>query len=314
MKRFFFLLSLFVVEIVAVDQAFGLLMHHLVDGAASGHIGRDNYISNICADDVLVFGSSRGQGNYNTEMMTDSLGLRCFNCAEDGCGSVLAYARLRMIEERKRPKLIIYDVFPETDYFNFFGDSFTAPFLKVHYDRPGVDSLLWMMDSTERIKMLSGIHRYKAQCKSFKDCVSSRNNADTLCGFVPIDLDFDTLKIHKDIDLYYDRAGGYVYDDVKLSCLKRFVERTRDVNVIFVVSPIWYGMDTAALDTIKQICADNGRKLIDFSNDGKYVHNNDYFKDGCHLNARGADEFTRDFIRRLRAEGVLEDQPGDSLR
>lgn len=305
MKRFLFLLLLFVIEIAALDMAFGLVMRRLVDGATSGHVGRDNYISNVCYDDVLVFGSSRGQGNYNTRMMTDSLGLGCFNCAEDGCGSVLAYARLRMIEERRRPKLIIYDVFPETDYFNFFGDSFTAPFLKVHYDRPGVDSLLWMMDSTERIKMLSGIHRYKAQCKSFKDCVSRRRDWDTLCGFVPIDLDFDTLKIHKEINIYYDRAAGYVYDDVKLGCLKRFVERTRDVEVVCVVSPIWYGMDTAALDTIKRICADNDLRFIDFSNDEKYVHNNLYFKDGCHLNARGADEFTRDFIRRLRRERVL---------
>lgn len=305
MKRFLFLLLLFLVEIAALDMAFGLMMRRLVDGATAGHVGRDNYISNVCCDDVLVFGSSRGQGNYNTRMMTDSLGLRCFNCAEDGCGSVLAYARLRMIEERRRPKLIIYDVFPETDYFNFFGDSFTAPFLKVHYDRPGVDSLLWMMDSTERIKMLSGIHRYKAQCKSFKDCVSQKCDWDTLCGFVPIDLDFDTLKIHKEINIYYDRAAGYVYDDVKLGCLKRFVERTRDVEVVCVVSPIWYGMDTAALDTIKRICADNDLRFIDFSNDEKYVHNNLYFKDGCHLNARGADEFTRDFIRRLRRERVL---------
>lgn len=41
-------------------------------------------------------------------------------------------------------------------------------------------------------------------------------------------------------------------------------------------------------------------RFIDFTNNPKYTHNNLYFKDGTHLNARGADEFTRDLIQCLK--------------
>ena len=46
--------------------------------------------------------------------------------------------------------------------------------------------------------------------------------------------------------------------------------------------------------------------FIDFSNRPKYVHNNAYFIDGDHLNARGADEFTKDLIVELRNQKILK--------
>ena len=45
--------------------------------------------------------------------------------------------------------------------------------------------------------------------------------------------------------------------------------------------------------------------MLSYRNSPKYVHNNDYFKDGDHLNARGADEFTRDLIQELRRQEIL---------
>ena len=46
--------------------------------------------------------------------------------------------------------------------------------------------------------------------------------------------------------------------------------------------------------------------FLDFSNVPKYVHNNVYFKDGSHLNARGADEFTCDLVVELKKRGLVD--------
>ena len=54
------------------------------------------------------------------------------------------------------------------------------------------------------------------------------------------------------------------------------------------------------LEPIREICRQRNVPFIDFSNDPKYVHQNQYFADGIHMNARGADEFTRDLIKYLR--------------
>ena len=57
---------------------------------------------------------------------------------------------------------------------------------------------------------------------------------------------------------------------------------------------------------VRNICLQRNIPLIDFSNNPKYVGNNVYFKDGAHLNARGADEFTKDLIHVLKKRKVIE--------
>ena len=44
----------------------------------------------------------------------------------------------------------------------------------------------------------------------------------------------------------------------------------------------------------------------DFSNNPKYVHCNKYFHDGVHLNAHGADEFTKDLVKKLREQKIID--------
>ena len=59
------------------------------------------------------------------------------------------------------------------------------------------------------------------------------------------------------------------------------------------------------MDYMKQICLERSIPLLDFSNDSKYVHHDEYFSDGIHLNAKGADEFTRDLLETMRKKGII---------
>ena len=81
--------------------------------------------------------------------------------------------------------------------------------------------------------------------------------------------------------------------------LQEYINLVGSHNIVFVVSPIWYGMDTMQLRPLKELCEEKGIILIDFSNDPKYVHKDEFFKNGSHMNAKGADEFTRDFTEKL---------------
>lgn len=306
MKKFLLRLAVFIFGVLIIDFSFGMVVRYLLENTKPGAIQRDDYISNKCCADLMVFGSSRGHHHYNTQMMTDSLDIDCYNCSQHGCGSVLAYARLLMIKQRFVPKYIIYDVYPGNDYLTQVGYFATLSYLRLHYDQPCVDSILWEIDPAERIKMLSAIHRYKDHFKSINEYFKTDSINYGICGYVPEDIRFDSLKVDLSKRFYYDRVDGYEYDKFKLKCLRNFAKRSRDINVVFVVSPVWYGMDTMVLDSVKQICVENDIKLLDYSNDPKYVHNDAFFRDGAHLNARGADEFTRDLIKRLKEEGSLE--------
>ena len=82
--------------------------------------------------------------------------------------------------------------------------------------------------------------------------------------------------------------------------INKLIDELEGSKLYFVVSPRWYGMDSIQFKPIMEVCKDRRIPFIDFSNDPKYVHHDDYFKNGNHMNARGADEFTRDLITNLK--------------
>lgn len=304
MKKFIFKLCLFFLLLVAIDIVFGYVMGEVYKRIDVGGAGRDNYICNKLTDDVLIFGSSRAEKHYNTQMLSDSLRVPCYNCGESGCGIILAYGRLLMLLERYTPKTIIYEVTPSFDFLDGKDNHKYLYRLKRHYDRVGIDSICWSVDPTERYKMMSGMYRHNSSFFQNLIVYLTKVSDDTgIRGFRPENVEMDTMKIKKG-RISYDSRQGYVYDSLKIQYIEKFLNKTKDMNLVFVVSPVWYGQDTLVLNPIKEICKKRDAQLIDFSNNPKYVHNNEYFKDGTHLNARGADEFTRDLIVELRKRGI----------
>ena len=146
----------------------------------------------------------------------------------------------------------------------------------------------------EKYKMMSRMYRYNSRfLQILSDCVRPAQE-DALKGFQPIEGTLDTLKINPEV------IESPQLDSLKISCLKRMIDETDATRFVFVISPYWYGMDDRLIKPLRDLCLQRGILLLDFSNDPKYVHNDDYFIDGVHLNARGADEFTRDLVKRLR--------------
>lgn len=307
MKKFIFKVCLFFFIVVVIDIAFGFAMGEVSKRIDIGGAGRDNYICDKVTDEILIFGSSRAEHHYNAQMLTDSLGVPCYNCGEGGCGILLAYGRLLMLLERYTPKTIIYEVTPGFDFHDGKDNHKYLYRLKQHYDRAGVDSIFWSVDPTERYKMISGMYRHNSSfLQNLLVYFMGVSNDTGIRGFRPYDVEMDTMKVRKDY-IAYDSKEGYVYDSLKISYIRKFLNKTKGINLVFVMSPMWYEQDTLVLEPIKEICRDGKFQLIDFANNPKYVHHNEYFKDGTHLNARGADEFTRDLIVELRKRGLLNE-------
>ena len=102
-----------------------------------------------------------------------------------------------------------------------------------------------------------------------------------------------------------EKPEDFNFDTLKLYYLKKYTDVIGE-NLVFVVSPIWYGMDTRQLQPVIDLCKKRNIPFIDYSNNPKYVHNDYYFKDGTHMNARGADEFTQDLIHELKIREILK--------
>ena len=153
------------------------------------------------------------------------------------------------------------------------------------------------IDPTEKYKMLSKMYCYNSR---FIEILFDYIHPIEECGikgYIPYNSKMDKTKIDpNEIDKHLE---SYDFDPLKLDYIKKLIDAVGNENIIVTVSPRWYGLDQASYKPLKEICKEKGVIFLDFSNHPKYVHNDYYFKDGTHLNARGADEFTRDLLQQL---------------
>lgn len=295
MKKFVGKIGLFFLLVIVADVVIGHGLNYMISHITVGGQGRDNYIANEAKDDVLVFGSSRAVHHYNSSMIEDSLGLSCYNCGDDGSGIILSYGRLLMIKERHQPKIIIQDVSPSFDLMVNDNHKYLG-WLKSHYNKECLHTIFNDVDKTEKYKMKSNLYRYNSRfLQNVITFFTGKANDGGIRGFRPKKGTLDKMKL-KDVE----KRDCYEYDSLKLEYINKFIDLAEGAKLYFVISPMWYGMDSLQFQPLSEICQERGITLIDFSNDPKYVHRDEFFKDGVHMNAEGADEFTRDLIAKLR--------------
>ena len=294
MKRHLIKITAFFIVIILLDALVGLVFSRLTGCARGGDTARNEYICNVTSEDVLIFGSSRAIHHYDPAIITSATGLSCYNCGQDGNGAILNYGRYHLISQRYHPKVIIYDVMPLYDFLTGEDNSKYLGWLRPYYDRDGIADIFASVDPMEKYKMMSQMYRYNSRfIQILSDCLRPAKD-DKLNGFQPLVGDLDTLKITP------EKPGPLSVDSLKISYLERMIEESAETRFVMVVSPYWYGMDTELMTPIKQLCQQRDILLLDFSNDPKYVGNNRYFIDGAHLNALGAEEFSRDLVTRLK--------------
>lgn len=294
MKRFVIRLFVFLAMMFVLDRGVGVAMKYLQDHAKGGYVGHHNYILHQAKEDILIFGSSRAIHHYNPQLLMDSLGMSCYNCGQDGNGIILSYGWWQMIKDRYQPKMIIYDVTPGLDLLMGEDNSKYLGWLRSEFDNEGVKQIFEDIDPTEKYKMQSMMYRYNSKfLQNIIDYVHPLFKISSN-GYLPLKGEMDKMKVREPKE-----KTKYVFDPQKLKYLELFIKeiKERGIKLIFVASPIWYGKSNAQFEPLCAICNKQDIPFYVFSNDTAYVHHNEFFKDGNHLNARGADAFTSDFIR-----------------
>ena len=296
MKSFGIKVILFFVLLGVVDDLGGYALGYLANHARGGFTQRDAFICDSLETDILLMGSSRCVRHYNPQIITDSLGMSCYNSGQMGNGVILNYGRLKMVCERKKPQVVIYDIEPSFDLMEGEDNHRYLTWLKQHYDRSGIADIFERIDKTEKYKMMSQLYRYNSRIVELATDFLHPISSVRANGFTPLKGEMDKTKIR----VAGEKKKEHVVDPVKIEYINKLMDELQGSKLYFVVSPKWYGIDSLEFKPIMDICQERGIPFMDFSNDPKYVRQDQYFKDGNHMNARGADEFTRDLIRLLR--------------
>ena len=152
--------------------------------------------------------------------------------------------------------------------------------------------------------MLSMLYRYNSRFHQIViDYLHPVHNINK--GFLPVYQDLDPLRVKTEEQISDVVQREIQLDSLKVRFLSEMIQDVGNTNFVFVYSPTWYGTHYPSLDLVRKFARENNVDFIDFSTNEKYVRHDDFFYDGYHMNARGADEFTRDLMSELRERHLL---------
>lgn len=293
MRRFLIRLFLFAAILAALDALYGIVMASRRPTITQGWIGAENDVLLHTTAPVLVFGTSRAKRHYDVRVLRDSLRTDVYNCGIDAMGIHFFSMRLRQILRRYTPRVIIYDVVPAYDLMRSEANVLAARQLMPYFHDPEVYRYIRRLSPRDWLAAHSAVYRYATQLR--RNSLEMVGDTGYIAGYQPID---PILNIRK--------VPGYGADPHpdpdKLAALADLVAlcRRHHIRLLFVVSPCWQSNLQPAVSVLRDFAARHHVPLIDRLDDPLFADST-LFYDNLHLNARGAELFTRTLIPRLRS-------------
>lgn len=296
MKKFIVNILVFFFIVAVIDVTVGKLLWYL-QSEASGRTGYEYYACKESNEDIIIMGSSRASHHYVPQIITDSLGMSCYNAGQDGNGIIMQYGRWLMISERYTPKFIIYDVNPSFDLC--VNDNMTyVDRLKPFCHDTKVKQYVSELFPLERLKLFSQMYRYNYK---FIEMASDYTKSSEINnrGYIPL-----TGMIRKEI-VSADRPIKKLQldeDEVKIKYILQLAEecKNKEIRLIFVASPAFRG-DVYTKDSftvINKISEEYGSPFLYYF-ESDYSEDPELFKDSHHLNENGAQIFTSEIANQI---------------
>lgn len=303
MKKFLVNIAMFFAVVGLVDYAAGKAFRFLQANKAGGLTGIEYHVCKEGDEQILVMGSSRASHHYVPNIISNRLGMSCFNAGQENNGVILQYGRWKMILERYAPELVIFDITPKFDMAMNDNMAYMDR-LKPFSDDKAVHAYISSFFPLERLKLLSCMYRYNfkfleivTDCFRKGDCLRE-GGYRPLGGHIRKEVIGKTpLAQKKSIEC----------DAAKLHCLEKMLTEAMGVGTkaVLVVSPLWQGGEYApeAFSPVRELVKKHGIPFFDFL-DSPLCYNPDYFNDSVHLNNAGAKAFTAELAAKLQTISV----------
>jgi hypothetical protein len=289
-----------VIFTLILDLVFGKIYEKLYFSKAS--VKNDPLIYAVTAtnEDILIFGSSRAKHHYNPKIISDSLGMSCYNV---GSGGQNIYYHLAMLEatlERYTPKIVILELFYidfektppqwETDKLGIL-----LPF--ANKSEAAFNAVL-LRGQTEKFKLLSSVYTFNSlQYSMLRNNFLPFNNH--INGFIPIPRIWDKPLSQNE----YDSNAS---DSLKMNALYQFIDlcNHKNVQLFITVSPIYEKVVKESRYAVisNDLRQKYGIQVVSFENDSIFIQHPEYFADPLHLNKKGAEKYTQSIIKAIKSK------------
>lgn len=301
MRKLFAKILLVLALFAAFDVLGGYVLDQLLKHSPDGRYYKTRYSLKVCNEDVVVIGSSRGEINYVSQIIEDSLGMSCWNASRGGQGTPYFRAIQEGILSRYAPKVVILNIDDN--------DLETPP----NYDHAGVlrpfyqscPEIRPIIDKTSRFEWLLMKSRLYAYNSSFYYLIRPyfiqgldgktsdkgwKPRLDKMSGEIggPVTPEPPRVQLNKESVALFD------------TLVHKF--RERGCKLFFVVSPN-YGRTvsaSSAIEYLRKTSRENDIPLFVYSNDTSFITRPDFFVDPDHLNVEGAQLFTKRLVGQIK--------------
>ena len=292
----FIKLAAFLLLAFFFDLIIGGIFNKFYFRQTSGWEYRTKYSIEDTKADILIFGASRAQQQYNPVYFEERMQQTCYNVGRDGEPIFYYYAVLKAILSRHLPKIIILDiensVFKESQS-SYDRISILLPFYKSH---PEMRSIINLRSPNEKFKLQSNIYPYNSMLlKIVKGNIKSSNKEkEDINGYLPL------LRSLNEPVRTVDLSKPYNLDSNKLNSYKAFINDCKKANIkLYIINSPYYfnsiGKDIS-MEIAKDIAHKNSIDFIDLSKDEFFLKSPQLFDDTVHVNMAGSKIFTNKVI------------------
>ena len=301
MRKLVTKISIVLALLFAVDVLAGIALDWLRDHSPDGRYYKTKYSLESCKEDVVVIGSSRGEINYVSQVIEDSLGMSCWNAGRGGQGTPYFKAIQEGILTRYAPKVVILNV-DDNDLEtppNYEHAGVLRPF---YHSCPAIRPVLDKTSTFEWLLMKSRLYAYNSSFYYLirPYFVEGLDGKTSDKGWKPR---LDKMTAEFDGTLQPEPARTNL-DTASVALFESIVTKLKEkgCRIFFVVSPN-YGRTvsaSSAIEYLKQSSAKNDIPLFIYSNDTSFITKPEYFVDPDHLNVEGARLFTQRLVEQIK--------------
>jgi hypothetical protein len=293
-KIFFLKLLIIGSTILILDQGLGKLLKHYYYKIDHAEQGRATYAIDLVRDDILILGSSRASHHYIPTIISDSLGISCYNAGKDKQGLFYCQAVLNAAMKRHVPKLVILDFSPNSFEKTEMELDELSVLLPYYRNHPEIQSIVNKRSKWEWIKTHSSLYCYNSLAlQIIFNNISNQRDANETNGYVPLGNKENILVSPSDLYPIENNPEKKL-----ITVLKDLINITKlnKCKLIVVVSPIYYSLanSTKDLELAKNICSQENITYFDYSQSAAFINNGPaLFSDKQHLNNTGAALFSQ---------------------
>ncbi len=309
MKKFLIRVSFFVIPLILFAFVGDWYFTHQLRKSEIGkyRVWNDLLTGKINSD-IVIYGSSRAEVQFNTKIVEDSFGINVFNLGINGHNFFMEYLRhTLLLKHNKHPKLIILsldnvtlekrnELFEMQQFAPYLNDKDVVAATKTYVGFKKFDYLLPLVRYIPLNKIMN--HAMGAP-------FTSTSSPEWYRGFSP----------HKEgwnnnLETAMNRKKKYFqnFDTNTIRLFDKFLVETKNqgIKLMFVYAPEYIeGQKFVAnrQDVFTHFYFFSNKYKIPFFNysSDSLCYDKKYFYDSQHLNAIGADIFTKKLVQQIRS-------------